>query len=345
MTLMQQEIHQQPETIRAVAYAEVEPARCLAQAMGERDIKYAIIAARGTSDHAATYAQYLLGIENSLPVGLATPSVQTLYGRKVNYRDALVIGISQSGESPDVAEVVQSAREVGALTASITNNPNSLVARTAEFPLRIHSGSEKSVAATKTYMGTLAVIALLSELLKGSSDPVAALNDVADKMTIALKKEEQIARVVERYRYIQQCAILARGINWATASEAALKIIETSYVMARPYSSADFLHGPFALVHAGFPVMLFASNGPTLGTMHEIACKLRDNNAEIIAIARSKDILDTARTAIEVEFDIEEIYSPLVYIVYGQLFACHLAQTIGVDPDNPRGLTKVTRTL
>lgn len=345
MTQMLEEIKQQPEVVRRIAERERGAVGALTDAVRHRGVRYVVVAARGTSDHAATYAKYLLEIENGMPVGLSAPSVHTLYGREVAYRDALVIGISQSGQSPDVAQVIEAARRQGALTGSISNNPKSLLSQTAEYPLHLHTSEERSVAATKTYTGTLALLALFSGMLKGASNPEEPLLDAADKMEEALQADERLVRLSQRYRYMQDCVVLSRGVNQATAAEAALKIIETSYVVAKPYSTADFMHGPFALVQEGFPVFLYAPEGAALPAMLEVARRLSESRAELVTVTHSAEVQALATIPIEVPFDIPEIYSPLVYIVYAQMFACRLAEARGYDPDTPRGLSKVTRTL
>lgn len=342
---MRAEIYEQPAVLRRIAEREWQAIREAAARIQQENIDYVLLAARGTSDNAAKYFQYLLQIENGLPCGLATPSVVTLYRAQLNLRGGLVVGISQSGEAPDVVEYVVHARERGALTLAITNNPDSPLAQASHFHLFVHAGEERSVAATKTYTGTLATIYLLSHALKGASNAPDELCATAERMEHALQQEGVIRQAVDRYRYVRECVSLARGINQATAEETALKLIETCYVVCKAYSVADFMHGPFALIEPGFPCLLFAPDGATLPTVRESAARLREHGAETILFAHDPDILHLARTPIELPVDVPESVSPIVYIVLGQLFAYHLALTRDLNPDQPRGLQKVTRTF
>jgi len=342
---MRAEIYEQPEVLRRIAEREWQAIQEAASRIRQEGIHYALLAARGTSDNAAKYFQYLLQIENGLPCGLATPSVVTLYRARLNLQGCLVVGISQSGEAPDVIEYVAHARERGALTLAITNNPQSPLAQASHLHLWVHAGEERSVAATKTYTGTLGVIYLLSHALKGASDAPDKLHAAAEMMEQALQQEAVIQQAVDRYRYVRECVALARGINQATAEETALKLIETCYVVCKAYSVADFMHGPFALIEPGFPCLLFAPEGATFPTVLESAARLRESGAETILFAHNPDILRFARTPIEMPVEMPESVSPIVYMVLGQLFAYHLALTRDLNPDQPRGLQKVTRTF
>ncbi|MCS7066513.1 MAG: SIS domain-containing protein [Fimbriimonadales bacterium] len=341
---MRQEIGEQPDVLRRIAEREWQAIREAAERIQQAGVHYALLAARGTSDNAAKYFQYLLQIENGLPCGLATPSVITLYRAQLNLQGCLVVGISQSGEAPDVIEYVAHAREQGALTLAITNDPKSPLAQASHLHLWVHAGEERSVAATKTYTGTLAVIYLLSHALKGTRDAPDKLHATAEMVAHALQQEEVIQQAVDRYRYVRECVSLARGINQATAEETALKLIETCYVVCKAYSVADFMHGPFALIEPGFPCLLFAPDGATLPTVLEAATRLREGGAETIIFAHNPEVLRLARTPIRLPVDVPENVSPIVYVVLGQLFAYHLALARDLNPDQPRGLQKVTRT-
>ncbi len=341
---MRAEIHEQPAVLHRVAEREWEAIRQAVERIRQEGVRYVLLAARGTSDNAAKYFQYLMQIENGLPCGLATPSVITLYRAQLHLQGCLVVGISQSGEAPDVIEYVAHAREHGALTLSITNDPQSPLAHASHLHLFVHAGDERSVAATKTYTGTLGVIYLLSQAMRQVNDAPDQLRTTAQLIEQTLQQEPRIQEAVDRYRYVRECVALARGINQATAEETALKLIETCYVVCKAYSVADFMHGPFALIERGFPCLLFAPDGATFDTVYEAAVQLRESGAETLIFARNPDILRLARTPIELPADVPEGVSPLVYIVLGQLFAYHLALTRDLNPDQPRGLQKVTRT-
>jgi glucosamine--fructose-6-phosphate aminotransferase (isomerizing) len=341
---MHREIHEQPRVVRTVAEKNVRSAQALAHAIRERGIQFAMISARGTSDNAALYTKYRLEIEAGIPVGSAAPSIFTLYSSQLNLSHALVLGISQSGKAQDVVEVVSAARACGALTAAVTNDPSSELAQVAEYVLLCHAGEERSVAATKTYIATLANIALLVDALVGRPRVGEELEEAAQGIEQVLAMEESIELLAERYRYMTACMVLSRGYNFCTAHEAALKMMETGYVIARAYSAADFLHGPIAVVDTGFPCFVYAPNGHAYATMLQLAARLRERGAEIVVISCNPEILRLATRMVVLPCDIAERISPLVYIVVGQLFAFHLSETRGYDPDRPRGLSKITIT-
>src|SRR2546423_10337506 len=251
-THMFDEIQEQPEALRRTLAGSTEPARQVALEAQQRGIDVIILAARGTSDHAALYAQYLFQYLNGIPVALATPSLYTLYGTSLHLGRALVIGISQSGESTDIVEVVARSREAAALTVGITNQEGSQLSTAAQHTLLCHAGPERSVAATKTYTTTCAVLALLSAFLSGGEPLCDGIESIPDLVAAALKCEEQIARVAERYVHAHDCVVLGRVFQYSTARETALKLEETCYVVSTPFSSADFKHGPAALIERGF---------------------------------------------------------------------------------------------
>jgi glucosamine--fructose-6-phosphate aminotransferase (isomerizing) len=344
MSFMLTETREQPEWVERAIEHERGNASRLAAAMHEQDIRFVIIAARGTSDNAATYAKYLFEIVAGVPVSLAAPSVYTLYDARVRLDNTLVMGISQSGQGTDVVQVLSSARSAGALTACITNYPESPLAKVSDHVFLCHAGEEKSVAATKTYTTALAVVAQIVGMYADRRDLLELLGQVPKRMREALGVEETIRESVDRYRYMQECAVLSRGVNQGTALEAALKMTETCYVVAKPYSGADFLHGPIAMVSAGFPCFLYAPEGRSYPSMLELALKIRDRDGELLVVSSGPEILELATVPIRVPTAVDEMLSPLVYILAGQLFAYYLATARGEDPDSPRGLTKVTLT-
>ena len=318
--------------------------RVVAAALRERRPAAILIAARGTSDNAATYAKYLFGMVNRMVVALAAPSLTTLYGASLDLSNIAVIGVSQSGESTDVVEVMQQARRSGSLTIGMTNNPSSPLAAAVEYPINLHAGIERALPATKTYTAQLAAFALLSAYLaedKALLDGLAALPDVVNDM---LGLQPVMAEAAASAAKAEHCVCLARGINYATALEAALKLKETCYLGAEPYSTADFMHGPIAIVNQGFPALLFAPPGRAQLALKEMATALTDRGASTIIIGRDQDLLRAATMPVQVSCEVDERLSPIAYIVPAQLFALHLAQVKGIDPDAPRGLHKVTLT-
>jgi len=345
MSYMLDEIHEQPQIIERVIGSELDNARALRRAMVDRGVDSIAIASRGTSDNAATLAKYVFEIVNGIPVALVAPSVFTLYESKLDMSRFLVLGISQSGESTDVVEVLRQVRGTGALTAGITNVENSSLPEVSDYCLLCHAGEEKSVAATKTYTATLALIYLLSSVLGDRPDMVDELRSAAGAIAQLFSVERDIAGCVERYRYMPECIVTARGLNQATSREAALKLEETCYIVANPLSAAEIMHGPIAVIEEGFPVFLYAPPGKGYQSMLEFSDRLAERNAEMIVISTEDEILEKARTQVRLPVSVSEVFSPLVYIVAGQLFAQYLSVAKGYDPDRPRGLSKITLTM
>jgi glucosamine--fructose-6-phosphate aminotransferase (isomerizing) len=343
-THLYREINEQPAVMGRLLSREKGAVDGLARAIKGAGISHVVIAARGTSDNAARYGKYVLGAMNGLTVALATPSLFSIYGRPPKFDRALVLGISQSGRSPDIVAVLAEARRQGALTAVISNTPGSELAQLGDHVIDLGAGEERSVAATKTYTAELAAIALLSARLAGDGQIMAELAAIPEAMQATLDMNETIARVAPRYRYMQGCVVIGRGYNYATAFELALKMKELTYTIVEPYSSADFLHGPMALVEEEFPVIVIAPTGALLGKMGEFVHRLGEHRAETILISDDKALLAQARIPLSLPRTTPEWLSPLVTILPGQLLALHLAHERGYDVDAPRSIRKVTET-
>lgn len=350
MSYMRDEMGEQPDVVRRTAQEERPSLARVAEAIKRHNPSLILIAARGTSDNAATYAKYLWGLYTGLPVALAAPALTTLYEAPLSLRHAVVVGISQSGESTDIVEVVRAARTVGALTVAVTSNAESTLANVAAELAFCPSGPERSVAATKTYTAQLAVLGHLAASYSGDQELLAALERVPDAMQRVLKAEPELTALAQRYATLQSCAVVARGLNYCTALETALKLKETCYVLADPYSAADLRHGPIAIVEPGFPALLFAAPGRAYASMHELSETLRAKGAETLVFSSEREALDAATAPITLPPPVApglagEAVSPLIYAVAGQLFAHALCLAKGRDPDRPRGLQKVTLTL
>jgi glucosamine--fructose-6-phosphate aminotransferase (isomerizing) len=341
---LRKEIHEQPDVLARLLDGEAGRVAGIASALRVREIRYVLIAARGTSDNAARYGQYLLGAHNRLPVALATPSLFSVYQQPPRLDGALVIGISQSGQSPDIVAVLAEAQRQGVPTLAITNDPTSALAGQSEYAIPLQAGTERAVAATKTYTAQLAALALLSCALGGDPSRLEALRRVPLSVERILEDEGRIARAVERYRYMTSCVVLGRGYNYATAFEIALKLKELNYLIAESYSSADFMHGPIAVVGSGFPALVVAPSGKMFDTMRDFSLELKARGAELLIISDRDDLLDEAVTPMSLPHGVPEWLSPLVAVVPGQLFALHLTLSKGHDPDQPEGLQKVTIT-
>jgi glucosamine--fructose-6-phosphate aminotransferase (isomerizing) len=344
-TYTYREIHEQPEVLARLFDRECPTAQALAAAIRQRRVTHVVIAARGTSDNVGRYAQYLLGAVNGLLVALATPSLFTIYRRPPRLGNALVLGISQSGKSPDIVSVVAEARHQGTLTAAITNVTDSDLARQSDFVINLGAGEERAVAATKTYTAQLAAIALLSSSLSDDAAMLTALQEAPEAVAATLSAHNDMAQVVQRYRYMRECVVIGRGYNYATAFEVALKLKELTYTIVEPYSSADFLHGPLAMVEGGFPVIVVAPSGLPLTELRDFTRALVDRGAEVLTISDDAEMLALAHTPLRLPHPLPEWLSPLTAVLPGQLFALHLSATRHHDPDRPRGLHKVTETL
>ncbi len=347
------EIRQQPAALAKTLAAELRATERLKKFLVTRRPKFIVLAARGTSDNAAQFGRYLLEIATGIPVSLAAPSIHTLYGASPDFKDALVVAISQSGESTDTNLVLEKARAQGAFTIGITNEANSSLAKLAEHVFLVRAGREKSVAATKTYTGQLLAIYMIAYAL-GAPIALDELRQVPDWTAKALSLDDDIKTRAERYRFMDHAVVVGRGLNYSNAFEFALKLMETCYVVAERFSSADLMHGPIAMVGPSFPSFLFAPAGVTWPSMKEMMEKLRSLGAESLVITdqSNAEAQKLATRAIVIPASLQrkgaapaELFTPIPYIVPAQLFAAHLAVIKGLNPDQPRTLSKVTKTM
>jgi len=339
------EIAEQPDRIKSLLVSQRKTVERIAAEIQKREIQYVFLSARGTSDNAGRYANYLLGAMNGLPLALATPSLFTYYKQPPKLKNALVIGISQSGKSPDIVSVLEEGKKQGCLTLAITNDPSSPLAETSDFVFDVQAGAEKAVAATKTYTAELMAVAMLSTALSGNKKMWTELAKLPAWMKLALTQSDFISQAAQRYRYIDQTVVLGRGFNYATAFEWALKMKELTYIIAEPYSSADFAHGPIAMMVSGYPVFAVAPNGRVFDSMLAMLTRLRsDLSAELVVISNDKRALSLAQTPLPIPADVPEWLSPLVSILPAQLFTYHLTVAKGYNTEQPRSIRKVTET-
>ncbi len=345
-TTLHAEILEQPLILEQLLANQMPLVSEIAQAIKRvNDIQYLFLAARGSSDHAGLYAKYLWGAFNRIPAALATPSLFTLYAQPPVLKGALVVGISQSGQSPDIVGVLHEARRQGRPTLAITNAVNSPLAETADFVIDMQAGVETAVAATKTYTAELMVIAMLSVALAQDRERLQALSRVPDWIHQVLQTESALAQIANRYRFMHQCVVLGRGYNYSTAFEWSLKLKELAYVLAEPYSSADFLHGPIAMVERGFPVMALAPSGKVFESIFDLLEILRNQHkAEVLVISDQKKALELAHSGVKLPANIPEWLTPLICIIPAQLFTYYLTIEKGFDTVTPRSIQKVTET-
>lgn len=342
MSMMLDEIAEQPAVLERTITAESKKYAQLGTFLRGREIDFVVIAARGSSDNASLFGRYLIEIKGGIPVSLAAPSVYTLYNAKLDLKRALVIGVSQSGEGDDINRVLESAKASGAFTLAITNEPESPMANIVDEVLQIHAGRERSVAATKTYTGQMLHFYMLANELAQTKLDLHRIPASVDK---ALELRPQIEKLVQRYVFMENCVVVGRGINYGNSYELALKLMETCYVVAERFSSADFFHGPLAIVERRFPVILFAPKGVTLKSSAELLDRLHELNADCLSITNADEIVGKSRNSLLLPGDIDEFLSPIPFILPAQLFAALLSEAKGLNPDTPRSLSKVTRTL
>jgi glucosamine--fructose-6-phosphate aminotransferase (isomerizing) len=340
------EIREQPEAAARFLDRQLGPVRAIAESVRKRDPRFVLIAARGSSDHAAIYAQYVLGIRNGLPVALAAPSMFSIFGAPPRIADALVIGISQSGESPDIVAVLDEARRQGAPSIAVTNAPGSPLAAAAEHVLPLEAGPELAVAATKTYTTQLLAIAALSAALSSGREAVAVsdeLHAVPAALERVLATDRAVEAIAVRLGGVERAIVIGRGYEYATARELALKIQELAQVMAHAWSSSDFEHGPLALLEPGLPLVAIVSDDVAGARLLPLLRRVRDVlGAEIIVISSRADAAEFA--PILSPATLPPWLGPIVSIVPGQLLAYHLARARGLDVERPRSISKVTLT-
>ena len=341
---MLQEIAEQPAALARTIDAEREKIARLGALLKTRGIDLIVLVARGSSDNAALFGRYLLEITTGIPVSLSAPSVHTLYRAKLNLQHALVIGVSQSGQGEDINEVLENARACGAYTLGITNEPTSAMVGCVDETLLMHVGRERSIAATKTFTGQMLLFYMLAEAL-AETRPAWSYETIPDFAARSLEQQPAILELVQRYVFMENCVVVGRGLAYANAYELALKLMETCYVVAERFSSADFLHGPVAMVERHFPVILFAPPGVMLPGVKSLIGRLRELRADSLVLTSDLEAAATCTRALIMPKEIDEFVAPIPYIIPGQLFAALLADAKGLDPDKPRSLSKVTRTL
>ncbi len=349
---MLSELMEQPDAVRRCLDANQAQATEFAELVAAAD--HVVIAARGTSDNAARYAQYVWGSKLGLSVGLTAPSLFGQRNRAPSLAGAVVVGISQSGESPDLVAVLESARHQGCPSVVITNHPDSPLGRFGDPVMALCAGEERSVAATKTYTAQLAAVALCAvgstaahdmaaaeEMAVAHESAAAELYGMPEVLEDVLKTAHTIEAAAGGLIDADRCVVIGRGFHQATIYEWALKLQELTYVLAQAYSAADFLHGPVAVVEPGFCVLMVATSGTHLESLTELSEQLLQRGAHVVAISDEESFPCSQRVLIP---KVAEWLAPIAVAPAMQLFAHSLAVARGLDPETPRGLSKVTRT-
>jgi glucosamine--fructose-6-phosphate aminotransferase (isomerizing) len=344
-SILLSEIAQQPDVLDRLLRDGTEEIEAMAAALRTRDIHHVVIAARGSSDNAARYAQYVFGAFNRLTVTLATPSLFTRYQAPPRMDGALVVGVSQSGASPDLVAVVQEGRRQGCPTLAITNVAGSPLTAAADHTILLRADRERSIAATKTYTAQLLAVAMLSAALGDDESRRRQLRAVPSHVAAAGSIDEQI--VVTAANVLKDAGhgvVIGRGFNYATAFEIALKAKELAYVAVEPYSAADFQHGPIALIETGFAAIVINVAGAVSQEVEDLLAEMSRRGAQPVVLSNLESSLRLGTAAMRLPADMPEWLSPIAAVVPGQLLAFHLSRQRGFDPDSPRGLKKVTLT-
>lgn len=340
--LMAAEIAEQPAVLAGILDLGGSDIRRVAGAIRAAAPRFVLFAARGTSANAALYAKYLVEVTLGLPVGFASPAAVTVYAARPDLRDVLFVAVSQSGGSPDLIEALTTARRCGALTLAVTNAPASALAQAAELTLDVRAGAERAVAATKTYTAELLTLYLLIDALRGGDGRSAA--GLPDATGAVVAASAQIETLVAPLESIDRLVLTARGYAFPTAREAALKLMETSYLAAQAFSGADLLHGPMAMVDTGSAVIAVMPHGIGSRAMVPVLTRLRERAAEVMVVGGSEEVAAMGGLGYVLPAGVPEEVSPVVEIVPLQILAARLAVLRGNDPDRPRGLRKVTQT-
>ncbi|MFE4514565.1 SIS domain-containing protein [Kitasatospora sp. NPDC056783] len=348
--IMAAEMAEQPAVLQRILDEGAPKIREVAARIAARGPRFVLLTARGTSDNAALYAKYLIEILLGKPAGLTSMSTTTAYGAKPDLTDVLVITVSQSGGSPDLVASTKAAREAGAITLAVTNNAASPLAEVSEFHIDVLAGPEKALPATKTYTAELLALYLLVEGLAGAwgyPRPKAggggAAKDLPGLAAGVLARKAEVKALAERYRFAQRLVITSRGYGYPTAREAALKLMETTYIPATPFSGADLLHGPLAMVDNVSPVIAIVPDGKGGEALQPVLDRLRGRGADLVVVGQQAQV-DAASAGFALPAGVPEEVQPILEILPLQLLAHEVTIARGQDPDAPRALAKVTET-
>jgi glutamine---fructose-6-phosphate transaminase (isomerizing) len=342
-TRMRAEIGEQPAAVAATLDALLPLAGDIERlGTGQRQV---LFIARGSSDNAAVYGQYLCSLRGGRLGVLASPSVATAYRAQVSLEGVLAVAVSQSGQTEEIVATQAWARSCGARTVAVTNGEGSALAAQADLALVTRAGEELAVPATKTFTTQLAALAVLGLALGGDRAGLDALRSLPDAIARALEAADAAEALAERLTYVQQLVVSARGYAYAVARELALKLQEACYVTTLGLSYADLEHGPIAVVDSDTPALLIAAarDEAMLGGMSGLARRLRDEGGHVYGIGGDPDFASACHQALP-EAEVPAYLSPLTLVVPGQLLVEALARAKGIDPDAPRGLRKVTQT-
>ena len=344
MINLEKEIREQPNVLASLKEKNSTVLTALVKEIKEKNINNIYFAARGTSDHACIYAQYLFGVVLGFPCTLGTPSVFTQYGSEIKFNNTLVIGVSQSGRAEDVNAVLESANKQGAPTLAITNYESSLLASTAKYHLFCNAGEEKSIAATKTFTSQMYLLALLCAEWSQNNELIEALEKAPSYVSDALDYlPAQIEKVVSDLLDYKEAVVLGRGLSYAIALEGALKILETNKMKVKGYPISDFYHGPVAQLHNGDLAIVLAQSGVMENDSVKMIEKLKTVGANTVVISNKAELVNGA-TGISIKDTGSDFTLPFVFAIAVQLIALKLVLAKGIDPDKSNVIAKITVT-
>ncbi len=354
-TLMWKEINETPRIFGEIQGANAEEMKKLISAIKASKATNFVAAARGTSDHALIYFKYVLEVNSDYTVGLSAPSVLTLYKGKVNYKNSIVIGCSQSGKAADVLEVIKRGNEQGAITIAVTNDKDSPMAKEAKFHLFCNAGLESSVAATKTFSAQLYLLLWLASELSNKDKNLMILKNLKEEIENVIPQIDDLtSKYAEKFKSMKSGFVLSRGLTYAIALEATLKLQETCYIQMKGYAGSDFYHGPMAMVNENTPVIIYCAKNnedeemQNLVRADQIKCveKMLSLSAPVLLV--TNDLMLTGRfnkcNDALLNFSVPEEFSMFAFALFAQMFACKISCGIGNNPDSPRALNKVTIT-
>jgi glucosamine--fructose-6-phosphate aminotransferase (isomerizing) len=338
-----EEIREQPAALLRLLEGDADFARVAAE-IRERKARTIRMVGHGSSDNAASYGVYAFGLLPGWTALRDSISLTTYYDAKLDLSGCTALALSQSGRTPDVVEYARKAKRRGAYVAAFTNDTSSELAQEADAVLALHAGPELAVAATKTYVNQVAALGLLAAHAAGEGESFAAgIQATAEVMSGFVRLlESRIANVAMPFAYAGRMFVVGRGTEFATAREIALKLLETCRIAAEPLTATDLAHGPVAALDSLFPVWAIASDDPTLPAVVEAVERARGAGATIIASGSAADAIAGAEYSLASPPAPSPLLAPLLSVVPGQLFASALARARGLDPDSPRGLSKVT---
>ena len=339
MTNMWKDIHEQPESMEKCYQNNISKITKLAQEIRNKNIRMIYIAARGSSEHAGIYAQHIMQLETGIPAAIALPSIFTIYGKSICLENTLVLGISQSGQAEDVIQVIKEANRQKAMTVSITSYPDSPLAR--ESRCSLFCEADQAIPATKTFMTTMQILAWITAEWAQNQGLCLDLKTLPQKIRETVEINEDVSREIQRFRFLQECFILARGVNFAAAVESELKMQETTYIRARAYAISDFQHGPISMVEKGCPIFFLAPKGQSKPNAAEMIDRMIRRDADLAIISNDAQLLGKGTSAFRIPDTDNDMLSPFYNVTVMQMIACQIALLKGLDPDKPRGMNKI----